>query len=165
MADTAEKDIFQAILRRMLTVPLPSGMTYAANVVIPGKSLTIQSTTRYISFEVHFNRSIETDLSLEMEPIRQGFVLGKVHFPLSWAPVDAVDLSGHVRALFKRGTKVTEEGRQVRFDQDPSLGPMITGLTHYTVPVTAFWVSYPQVPARLACRSPRLRQAQSDRKE
>jgi|GEM_PF-1477797 len=147
MADTAEKSIFQAIATHMKTVPLPAGMTLAGNVVLPGVTFTPQATTKYVSFELHFNRSIETDLSLEMEPIRQGFIRGNVLFPKANAQVDAIDLAGNVRSHFKRGTKLLDDGRQVRFDTDPELGVIVIGSSHFTVPVTAFWRSYPLVPA------------------
>lgn len=131
----------------MKELPLPTGMTLASNVVLPGVAFSPGALTKYVSFEVHFNTSIETDLSLEMDPIRQGFIRGNVFFPKSSVQMDAIDLAGNVRTLFKRGTKLVDDGRQVRFDQDPALGVIITGTTHFQVPVTAFWVSYPFVPA------------------
>lgn len=143
MADTAEKSIFQALVIQMKNLTLPTGMTLAGNVVLPGVQFTPQATTKYVSFEVHFNTSIETDLSLELEPIRQGFIRGNVLWPKTGAQVDAIDLAGNIRDLFKRGTKLVQNGRQVRFDQDPSLGVIVTGDTHFTVPVTIRWQVFP----------------------
>ncbi|MBY5465286.1 phage tail terminator-like protein [Rhizobium leguminosarum] len=147
MADTPEKSIFQALLIQMKTLPLPSGMTLATNVVLPGVQFTPQATTKYVSFEVHFNTSIRTDLSLQIEPIRQGFIRGNVLWPKTSAQVDAVDLAGVICALFAAGTKLMQNGRQTRFDQDPEVGVVVTGDSHFTVPVTAFWQSYPLIPA------------------
>lgn len=147
MADTVEKNIFQALMVHMQAFPLPVGMTLAANVALPGVSFSPSTTTKFISFEIHFNRSIETDLSLEMAPIRQGFIRGNVMWPKTHAQVDAIDLAGNIRSHFKRGTKLYQDGVQVRFDQDPELGVLMIGNTHLTVPVTAFWRSFPQAPA------------------
>lgn len=147
MVDTPEKSIFQALLIQMKTLPLPAGMTLAGNVVLPGVQFTPVATTKYVSFEVHFNTSIRTDLSLEMEPIRQGFIRGNVLWPKTSAQVDCIDLAGVICSLFAAGTKLMQNGRQVRFDQDPDVGVIVTGDTHFTVPTTAFWQSYPIVPA------------------
>ncbi|WP_426235867.1 phage tail terminator-like protein [Pararhizobium sp. DWP1-1-3] len=147
MADTIEKTIFQALMLRMQALPLPVGMTLASNVALPGVAFAPSTTTKFISFEIHFNRPIETDLSLEMDPIRQGFIRGNVMWPKSFAQVDAVDLAGNIRSHFKRGTKLYQNGVQVRFDEDPEVGVLMIGTTHLTVPVTAFWRSFPQAPA------------------
>lgn len=147
MADTAEKNIFQATINRMKLLPLPTGMTHAANVVLPGVTFTPQATTKFVSFEMHFNRSIRTDLSQQIEPIRQGFIRGNVNWPKGYSQVDAIELAGVISEHFKTGTKLYDEGRQVRFDDDPELSAIVIGSTHFTVPVTAFWQSYPVVPA------------------
>lgn len=147
MADSVEKNIFQGLMLRMQAMPLPAGMTLAGNVALPGVTFAPSTTTKFISFEIHFNRSIETDLSLEMDPIRQGFIRGNVMWPKSFAQVDAIDLAGNIRSHFKRGTQFYQDGVQVRFDEDPELGVLMIGNTHLTVPVTAFWRSFPQAPA------------------
>lgn len=147
MADSVEKNIFQGLVNHMKALSLPAGMTHAGNVALPGVSFSPTTTLKYISFEIHFNRSIETDLSLEMDPIRQGFIRGNVMWPKSFAQVDAIDLAGNIRSHFKRGTKLYQDGVQVRFDEDPELGVLMIGNTHLTVPVTARWQSYPQSPA------------------
>lgn len=147
MADTVEKNIFQAAVGHMKTIELPSGMTLAGNVVLPGVSFSPQATTKYVSFEMHFNRSIRTDLSQKTQPIRQGFIRGNVMWPKGYSQVDAIDVAGIVCLLFKTGTKLYDEGVQVRFDEDPEIGVFVTGSTHFMVPVTADWQSYPKVPA------------------
>lgn len=143
MADTVEKKIYQALLVRMQTFTPPAGVT----IVYPGVAFNPTATSRFVSVEVHFNRPIETDLSLEMDPIRQGFIRGNVFYPKNYALVDAFDVAGNIRAHFKRGTKLFRDGIQVRFDEDPALANVMTTDTHLQVPVTAFWRSYPQVSA------------------
>jgi Bacteriophage related domain of unknown function len=143
MADTPEKVIYQALLVAVQALVLPTGWEKA----IPGVAYSPTPTSRFVSFEIHFNASIETDISLEMDPIRQGFVRGNVMLPKSRAVVDAYEIAGQVRAAFKRGTKLYREPVQVRFDEDPALANLMTSDTHHQVPVTAFWRSYPQVPA------------------
>lgn len=143
MADTVEKDIFQGLMLRMQAMTLPTGVER----VLPGVTYAPAATTKFVSFETHFNRSIETDLSLVMDPIRQGFIRGNVMWPKGSAQVDAIDVAGIVRAQFKRGTSFYQDGTQIRFDQDPELGPLIIGSTHTSLSVTARWVCYPQVPA------------------
>ncbi|NTE87197.1 phage tail terminator-like protein [Agrobacterium rubi] len=143
MADTVEKDIFQGLMLRMQAMTLPTGVER----VLPGVTYAPTATTKLVSFETHFNRSIETDLSLVMDPIRQGFIRGNVMWPKGSAQVDAIDVAGLVRAHFKRGTSFYQDGTQIRFDQDPELGPLIIGTTHTTLSVTARWTVYPTVPA------------------
>lgn len=143
MADSVEKNIFQSITNWMKIVPLPSGMTLAGNIALPGVSFSPTPTTKYISFEIHFNRSIRTDLTGQIAPIRQGFIRGNVQYPKTFSQVDAVDLAGIVAEHFKVSTKLYEEGVQVRFDEDPEVGVLMIGSTHLTVPVTARWIVYP----------------------
>ncbi|MDW9792434.1 phage tail terminator-like protein [Sinorhizobium medicae] len=147
MADTIEKDIFQGIMLRMMALPLPAGMTHAGNVALPGVPFSPTATTKYVSFEIHFNRSIRTDLSLQIDPIRQGFIRGNVNWPKGGAQVDAVELAGVVCNHFKAGTNFYQDGTQIRFDEDPEMSLLIIGSTHVTVPVTARWLCYPHVPA------------------
>lgn len=143
MADSVEKDIFQGLMLRMIALTLPTGVER----VLPGVTYSPTATSKFVSFETHFNRSIETDLSLEMDPIRQGFIRGNVMWPKGYAQVDAFDVAGIVRAQFKRGTSFYQDGTQIRFDQDPELGPLIIGSTHTSLSVTARWTVYPTVPA------------------
>jgi hypothetical protein len=143
MADTPEKTIYQALLAGVQAIALPTSWEKA----LPGVSYTPTATSRFVSFEIHFNTSIETDLSLEMDPIRQGFVRGNVMLPKGRAVVDGYEVAGLVRAAFKRGTKLYRDPVQVRFDQDPALANLMTPETHHQIPVTAFWRSYPSVPA------------------
>lgn len=143
MADTVEKDIFQGLMLRMQAMTLPTGVER----VLPGVAYAPTATTKFVSFETHFNRSIETDLSLVMDPIRQGFIRGNVMWPKGYSQVDAIDVAGIVRAQFKRGTSFYQDGTQIRFDQDPELGPLIIGSTHTSLSVTARWTVYPTVPA------------------
>lgn len=147
MADTIEKDIFQGLLVRMQALPLPSGMTHAANVALPGVTFEPSALTRFVSFEIHFNRSIRTDLSLSIGPIRQGFIRGNAMWPKKFAQVDAVDMAGVIADHFKAGTKLYQDGTQIRFDEDPDLSLLMIGSTHVTVPVTARWQCFPHVPA------------------
>lgn len=143
MADTVEKDIFQGLMLRMMSAPLPTGV----QIALPGVAFTPSATTKFVSFEIHFNQSIETDLSMRMDPIRRGFIRGNVMWPKGSAQVDAVDVAGIVRAYFKRGTNFYQDGTQIRFDEDPAIGVIMTGDTHVTIPVTAMWICYPKVPA------------------
>ncbi len=143
MADTIEKKIYQALLVAVQGISLPTGWEKA----IPGDAYAPSANSRFVSFEIHFNRGIETDLSLEMDPIRQGFVRGNVMLPKGRAIVDGYDVAGQVRLAFKRGTKVYRDEVQVRFDEDPALANLMTSETHFQVPVTAFWKTYPFVPA------------------
>ncbi|TWB61695.1 uncharacterized protein DUF4128 [Rhizobium sp. ERR 922] len=147
MADSIEKKIYQALLLKVQALPLPTGMTQAANVVLPGVTFTPTATTKFISVEVHFNRSIETDLSLVLDPIRQGFMRCNVMWPKGTALVDGVDLAGSIAAFFKRGTKLLRTDTQVRIDEAPEVGVVVTGDTHQTIPVTIRWTCYPQAPA------------------
>lgn len=143
MADTVEKDIFQGLMLRMQAMTLPTGVER----VLPGVNYAPTASSKFVSFETHFNRSIETDLSLVMDPIRQGFIRGNVMWPKGSAQVDAIEVAGIVRAQFKRGTSFYQDGTQIRFDQDPELGPLIIGTTHTSLSVTARWTVYPTVPA------------------
>lgn len=141
MADTVERDIFQGLTLRMGATALPAGVER----VLPGVVYSPSATSKFVSFEVHFNKSIETDLTLEMDPIRIGFIRGNVMWPKGYSQVDAIDVAGIVRAQFKRGTSFYQDGTQIRFDQDPELGPLIIGATHTSLSVTARWVCYPVV--------------------
>lgn len=153
MVDTVEKTIFLALLDRAKAFPLPTGWTVETRIAEPGKSFTPPTTgtnklpAPFISVEIHFNRSIETDLSFEMDPIRQGFMRTNVMWPKGSAIVDAYELAGKLRAHLKRGTKLNRDGVQVRIDEDPEIGVLVTGDTHHNVPLTTRWRSYPSVPA------------------
>ncbi|RKD68972.1 phage tail terminator-like protein [Rhizobium sp. WW_1] len=147
MADSVEKKIYQALLTKVQALPLPTGMTQSANVALPNAPFTPTATTKFISVEVHFNRSIETDLSLVMDPIRQGFMRCNVMWPKGAALVDGIDLAGSIAAFFRRGTKLLRADTQVRIDEAPEVGVVVTGDTHVTVPVTIRWNCQPQVPA------------------
>lgn len=146
MVDTVEKKIYQALLVKVQGLPLPAGMTQAANVALPGVVFTPTATTKFISVEVHFNRSIETDLSLEMDPIRQGFMRCNVMWPKGSAVVDGIDLAGSIQAFFQRGTKLLRTDTQVRIDEAPEIGVLVTGDTHVTIPVTIRWNCQPVAP-------------------
>ncbi|WP_421591083.1 phage tail terminator-like protein [Shinella sp. M27] len=138
MADTVEKKIYQALTTRAQGFTPPGGIT----IVLPGASFTPTASSKFISIEVHFNRSIETDLSLKLDPIRQGFMRANVMWPKGAAIVDGYEVAGQLRAHLKRGTKVSREDVQVRVDEDPEIGPLVAGDTHHTIPVTIRWRSY-----------------------
>jgi hypothetical protein len=135
MADTTEKKIYQALAARAQTFPAPSGVT----VVLPGEPFSPTAASKFVSIEVHFNRSIETDLSLQLDPIRQGFMRANVMWPKGSAIVDGYEVAGRFRAHLKRGTKLLRDTVQVRIDEDPEIGPLVGGDTHYTIPVTIRW--------------------------
>lgn len=139
MADTVEKLIYQALLVAVQGVVLPTGWEKA----LPGVAYTPTATTKFVSFEIHFNRSIETDLSLELDPIRQGFLRANVMLPKGAAVVDGYEVAGQIRTAFKRGSKLYRGDVTVRFDRDPELANLMTGDTHYQIPVTPWWISYP----------------------
>lgn len=143
MADSVEMKIYQALLVRAQAFVPPTGVT----VVLPGVAFAPTATSKFVVCEVHFNRSIETDLSLEMDPIRQGFMRTNVMWPKSLAIVNGYDLAGQLRAHFRRGTKLYRVDTQVRIDEDPEIGVLVTGETHHNIPVTTRWRCYPQVPA------------------
>lgn len=143
MPDTVEKIIYQALLVKMQAFTPPAGIT----VVMPGVVFTPTATSKFISVEVHFNRSIETDLTLAMDPIRQGFMRTNVMWPKGAAIVDGYDLAGALCAHLRRGTKLVRTDTQIRIDEAPEIGVLVTGDTHYTIPVTCRWKCYPQVPA------------------
>ncbi|MDX0979627.1 uncharacterized protein DUF4128 [Sinorhizobium medicae] len=143
MADTVEMKIYQALLLRAQAFVPPAGVT----IVLPGVPFAPTAQSKFVSVEVHFNRSIETDLSLVMDPIRQGFVRTNVMWPKGSAIVDGYNLAGQLRAHFRRGTKLFRTDTQVRIDVDPEIGVLVTGDTHHNIPVTTRWRCYPQVPA------------------
>jgi len=155
MADTVEMKIYQALLLRMQAFPLPPGWDLATRVALPGVPFTPPTMmvggsrvpAPFITVEVHFNRSIETDLSLEMDSIKQGFMRTNVMWPKSLAIVNGYDLAGQLRAHFRRGTKLFRTDTQIRIDEDPEIGVLVTGDTHHNIPVTTRWRCYPQVPA------------------
>lgn len=138
MADTVEKKIYQALVTRAQGFTPPAGVT----VVLPGASFSPTASSKFISVEVHFNRSIETDLSLQLDPIRQGFMRANVMWPKGAAIVDGYEVAGQFRAHLKRGTKLLRDAVQVRIDEDPEIGPLVSGDTHHTIPVTIRWRSY-----------------------
>ncbi|RVK89903.1 hypothetical protein CN150_29465 [Sinorhizobium meliloti] len=143
MADTVEMKIYQALLLRAQSFVPPAGVT----IVLPGVPFTPTAQSKFVSVEVNFNRSIETDLSLVMDPIRQGFMRTNVMWPKGSAIVDGYNLAGQLRAQFRRGTKLFRTDTQVRIDEDPEIGVLVTGDTHHNIPVTTRWRCYPQVPA------------------
>jgi len=143
MADTVEKSIYLALLERAQSFERPNGVDLAE----PGYPYSPTAKSKFISVEIHFNRSIETDLSLQMDPIRQGFMRTNVMWPKGSAVVDAYNLAGAVREHLRRGTKLLKNSMQVRIDEDPEIGVLITGDTHHNIPITTRWLCYPQVPA------------------
>ncbi|MGR9386448.1 phage tail terminator-like protein [Rhizobium leguminosarum] len=143
MAETVEMKIYQALLVRCQEFAPPAGVT----MVLPGVMFTPTAQSKFVSVEVHFNRSIETDLSLEMDPIRQGFMRTNVMWPKGQAIVDGYNLAGQLRAHLRRGTKLLRADTQVRIDEDPEIGVLVTGETHHNIPVTTRWNCQPQVPA------------------
>ncbi len=56
-------------------------------------------------------------------------------------------LAGKLREAFRRGTKLFRIDTQVRIDEDPEIGVLVTGDTHHNIPVTIRWNCQPQVPA------------------
>ncbi|HEV7435346.1 MAG TPA: phage tail terminator-like protein [Pseudorhizobium sp.] len=147
MAATVEQDIFRGLRTHVDSWPLPADWTMAANVALPGLSFTPPTGKPYVSIEIHFNRSIETDLSLEMDPIRQGFMRTNVHWPVGKSHDFPLAVAASLRAHFKRGTKIVFDGTVIRIDEDPEIGVFVTGTSHVTLPVTTRWRCYPQVPA------------------
>ncbi|MGO7044391.1 phage tail terminator-like protein [Rhizobium johnstonii] len=143
MADTVEMNIYQALLVRCQEFAPPAGVT----MVLPGVTFAPTAQSKFVSVEVHFNRSIETDLSLVMDPIRQGFMRTNVMWPKGQAIVDGYNLAGQLRAHLRRGTKLLRVDTQVRIDEDPEIGVLVTGETHHNIPVTTRWNCQPQVPA------------------
>ncbi len=143
MADSVEMKIYQALLVRVQVFVPPAGVT----VVLPGAAYSPSATSKFVVCEVHFNRSIETDLSLVMDPIRQGFLRTNVMWPKSLAIVNGYDVAGQLREHFRRGTKIFRTDTQVRIDEDPEIGVLVTGDTHHNIPVTTRWRCYPQIPA------------------
>ncbi len=139
MADTVEMKIYQALVLRAQAFVPPAGVT----VVLPGEAYSPAGTSKLVVCEVHFNRSIETDLSLVMDPIRQGFLRTNVMWPKGFAVVDGYNLAGQLREHFRRGTKLFRTDTQVRIDEDPEIGVLVTGDTHHTIPVTTRWRCYP----------------------
>lgn len=138
MADTVEKKIYQALAKAMQDFTPPAGVA----VVLPGATYSPTAASKFISVEVHFNRSIETDLSLDMDPIRQGFMRANVMWPKASQIVDAYEIAGNVRAYLRRGTQLYRDAVQVRIDEDPEISVLVTGDTHFTVPVTIRWLCY-----------------------
>jgi hypothetical protein len=139
MADSTEMKIFQALVLKAQAFVPPSGVT----VVLPGVAFAPTAQSKFVSVEVHFNRSIETDISLESDPIRQGFLRTNVMWPKGSAQVDAVNLAGQLREYLRRGTKLLRVDTEVRIDEDPEIGVIVTGDTHITVPVTIRWRCFP----------------------
>jgi hypothetical protein len=147
MAATVEQDIFRGLSSHFGTWPLPSGWTKAANIASPGYNYAPVANKPFVSLEVHFNRSIETDLSLELDPIRQGFMRTNVMWPVGATHDLPLAVAASLRAHFKRGTKIVFDGTVIRIDEDPEIGVFVTGTSHVTLPVTTRWRCYPQVPA------------------
>jgi hypothetical protein len=147
MADTVEEKIFRALMERVETIPLPTGWVRATQVALPGIPFTPATNKPFLSVEVHYNRSIETDLSLQFDPIRQGFMRINVMWPKGQGMVSAYALAGKVRDYFRRGTRVTYEANRTDINEDPEIGVAVTGDTHVTVPITIRWTNAPQVPA------------------
>jgi hypothetical protein len=144
MADPVEMKIYQALVLRAQAYAPPATVT----VVLPGVVFAPTATSKFVSIEVHFNRSIETDLSLTMDPIRQGFLRANVMWPkVGTAIVDAYNVAGQIREFFRRGTKLLRADTQVRIDEDPEIGVLVTGETHHAIPLTVRWNCQPQVPA------------------
>jgi hypothetical protein len=141
MADTVEKLIYQALATAAAAVVLPAGWS----IILPGQTFTPTASSKFVSVEIHFNRSIETDLSLEMDPIRQGFMRANVMLPKGSAVVDGYNIAGTIRAAFRRGRPhLYRDPVEVRIDEDPELVNLMTGDTHHTIPVTIRWRSYYQ---------------------
>lgn len=144
MADTVEKTIYQALVIAAQAVSLPPGW----EKVLPGVVYSPSAGSKFVSFEVHFNKPIPTDeVSQELPPIRRGFIRANVMLPKGAALVDGIDVAGVVCAAFKVGTKLTRASIQVRIDDHPEVGPTMTGTTHYATPVTIDFHQYPTVPA------------------
>lgn len=147
MAATVEEDIFRGLMEYFKQWPLPSGWVSSSHIAYPGIAFTPAANRPFVSLEVHFNRSIDTDISLEMDPIRQGFMRANVMWPKGQGHVQALGVAASIRKHFRRGAKFYNDGTQVRVDEDPEIGVIITGETHVTIPVTIRWVCYPKVPA------------------
>lgn len=144
MADSTEKKIFQAMATAAKAVTLPSGWT----MILAGEAYAPTATSKFVSAEVHFNRPIDTDaVSQQLQPIRQGFMRMNVMLPKGAAVVDGFDLAGKLCDAFAIGRKLYKDTVQVRLDEHPEIGPLITGDTHHTIPTTVRWFAYPQVSA------------------
>ena len=144
MADTIEKTIYQVLVAAAKAVVLPTGW----DRVLPGVTYAPTAISKFVSFELHFNKPIPTDsVSQELPPIRRGFVRANVMLPKASALVDGIEVSGLVCAAFKIGTKFNRSGVQVRIDEHPEVGPTMTGATHHATPVTIDFHQYPIVPA------------------
>lgn len=144
MADSTEKKIFQALATAARAVSLPTGWT----LIIAGEAFTPTAASKFISTEIHFNRPINTDaVSQQLQPIRQGFMRMNVMLPKGLAIVDGYDVAGKLCDAFAIGRKLYQGTVQVRIDEHPEIGPLMTGASHHTIPTTVRWHSYPQVPA------------------
>lgn len=147
MPVSVEQSIYRALSDHLRTWTLPAGWTFANNVAFPGLNYTPAANRPFVSFEHHVNRSIETDLSLEMDPIRQGFIRLNVMWPLGVTHDTPLGVAATLREHFRRGTKLYKDGVQVRIDEDPEIASFITGTSHVTLPVTVRWRSYPNTSA------------------
>ena len=140
---TVEADIFSGLINHLNTWTLPDDWTTENNIAYPGVTFVPVQDIPFIQTKVHYNKSIETDLSLELPPIRQGFLQANTMWPKGWGHRDPVDIAGSIRDHFKRGTIIIESGIQIRIDEDPELGVIFEGSTHDTVPLTVTWIVYP----------------------
>lgn len=142
MADSTEKKIFQALATAAKAVTLPSGWV----MILAGEAYTPTATSKFVSTEIHFNRPIDTDaVSQQLQPIRQGFMRMNVMLPKGAAIVDGYDLAGKLCDAFAIGRKLYQGAVQVRIDEHPEIAVLVTGDTHFNVPVTVRWICYPFV--------------------
>lgn len=147
MADTVEERIFRGLIETVKTLALPTGWTIPTHVDMPDMAFTPRADKPFLAIEVHFNKSIETDLSLEMDAIRQGFVNLRIEWPKGQGAFQSIAFAGVIREHFRRGTKIWFEGTRTDVDEDPEIMPSITGLTHVGRSVIVRWTCQPEVPA------------------
>lgn len=140
---TVEENIFNGLFEAVRAWTLPAGWTWNDNVAKPGIAYSPVTDRPFMEFGIIFNASEGVDIAQELDPIRRGILLTAIKWPKGQGHLAAVAVAASLRLHFKRGTKIIEDGTEIRIDNDPEFGTIFPGATHETVPLTIPWVVYP----------------------
>jgi len=138
LATSIEAKIVNALLAEFATVTLPAGVKVAQ----PNVTFTPDGTNPYVRLSIAKNTP-KGFISGDREPIRMGFLLAVVCWPVGQGIVKPSELAGTIRDVFKFNTKVNREGIELRVSDEPAVKSDMQAAGYVEIPVVIPWAQYP----------------------
>jgi hypothetical protein len=138
MAATIEGKIVEGLLTWFQGVTLPTG----TKVAYPNVDF-VPDGNAYVRLSVRKNTPQNTHLGGGMEPIRMGFLLAAVCWPVGQGIIAASDLANAIRDRFAFGTIITHDDISIFVTAEPAVNDDDQGAVYTEIPVVIPWSVYP----------------------